>query len=718
MRDPCALRRACLGANGLNGLNGCERKGCEQMTGANVRDHGKRSWKSVMAIGLLALAGCQDAPTRGAAGIIPGLGGGEEEECITPDGESCAVPQCDDPCAYNDATFGDECIVVGAGVCDDARGVEVSFQQQGATVPAPGGFFKPGDKMLEKWVTARWQEQADMVVPKNVEAMLTKGGVKMWNYPDGNGWTRTDFHAGIMSLPTGDTPQALLSAMANDIIKATGNGDFSGWVGWPAAAGNRKVGDMVDLDIWGPDNGPVGYWKIDPDRFCVITLQNKTAGIHPVNGIRCWGFVPMAINPNWMATNSGKKKWGCAGPTYMFYTIGIDSPSIAGGGLGSGMQASTWNALIRDLLRENDRNGGVSGRWYQQKTIAQSNSLAPKSGVKVTPPGDRDSHYCKLPSDGYKDGELCMDPGQGAAAGGCEEGEYTCSNGQCIPGQQRCDGTAQCEDRDDEDACDVPDVDGCPANQFACSDGTCIPGDWKCDGQYEDCSEGEDEASCSEADMGCKGDEFTCGDGQCIPGAWKCDAITDCDDGTDENACDGDGGGGQSCSASEFACGDGQCITGSWQCDDIVDCADGSDEMGCGDGGGGGGETCDGFACGDGQCIAASWECDGITDCSDGSDEADCDDGGGGGGGGGGGASCSADQFTCGDGQCINGSWECDVIVDCADGSDEANCDDGSGGGTSCGADEYACNDGECIPASWECDVYVDCAGGEDEASC
>ena len=607
----------------------------------------------------IVVPACTGGDGRDPAG--PGLSG-ESEGCVTPSGDPCEVPECDDPCGYNDAgtLLDTECRITGTPAeCNDVRGIEVTFQQQGATVAAPGGFFKPSDPSLLKWIEARWQEQADFVIPDPVKQKLTQGGVKIWNYPDGNGWIRADFHGGIMALPKGQTPEALLRSMANDVISATGNDELAGWVAWPASE-NRQVGDRVDLDIWGPDNGAVGYWKIDADRFCVITLENDSVGAHPVNGIRCWGFVPMAINPNWMTLPENAAKWGCAGPTYMFYTIGLDSPSVAGGGgVGSDLQAGTWNALIRDLLRQNDKAGGVSGRYYSQITVAQPNALKPKSGVKVTGPGELDSYYVTLPSDGYREGEVCMDPGPGGPAGACAEGDFTCASGACLPAEQRCDGTAQCPDRDDEDACDEPDENGCPANQFACDDGTCVPEDWRCDGEYVDCSGGEDEAGCDASDTGCTGDEFTCGDGECVPGEWKCDGIVDCGDEADESGCGEDDAG---CGAGEYACSDGECITASWECDGIVDCSDGADEAGCEPEA----PTCDGFTCDDGECIAASWECDEIVDCSGGEDEAGCD----------------------------------------------------GGGGSTCGTDEYACTDGTCIPASWECDDYLDCAEGEDEAWC
>jgi hypothetical protein len=578
-----------------------------------------------LVIACMLVPACKDEGGRGpAAG--PGVG---SDECVTPTGEPCQLPECDDPCAHNEARFDEECVLPEPGVCADERGVEITFQQAGATVPAPGGFFKPSDAALQKWITARWQEQADFVIPANVLAQLTAGGTKVWNYPDGWGWTRTDFHAGIMALPAGKTPQQLLRALVDDPEAATGRDELSGWVGWPAVgSGQRKVGDRIDLDLWGGDDGPIGYWKIDADRFCVITLENATAGTHPVNGIRCWGFVPMALNPNWLALPENQKKWGCAGQTYMFYTIGIDSPSTAGsGGIGSDLQAGTWNALIRDLLRENDKAGGVSGRWFYQKTVAQPNDLAPKSGVAVTPVGELTSYYVSLPSDDKREGEVCETPM--TPAGECGEGQFTCSDGQCIESTKRCDGTADCTDRDDEDSCDGDDEGACPG-QYACNDGQCIPSDWRCDGEYEDCSAGEDEQSCdgepgTDDASGCPGDQFACTDGTCIDASWKCDVIVDCSDGVDEEGCSTDDPGTDPQTCDGFACDDGTCISAAWECDGIVDCSGEEDETGCPsedpDPTGDDPDSCDGFTCDDGTCIAASWECDGYVDCADAEDE-------------------------------------------------------------------------------------------------
>ena len=579
----------------------------------------------------LALFGLACSSNAGRPGRGDGLGGVSDESCVTPTGESCAVPACEDPCSYNDPLLqSGQCVITEMPEsCGDIRGIEVSFFQIGGTVPAPGGVFRPADASLQKWVQARWQEMSQFVVPADVKAKLTQGGVQVWNYPDGYGWTRTDFHAGIMALPPGRSPDQVLAALRDDPVGSTGTGEFSGWVGWPVAGGEgRKVGDRVDLDIWGPDNGAIGYWKIDADRFCVITLENDTAGAHPVSGIRCWGYVPIAINPNWLATNDGKKKWGCAGPTYMFYTTGIDSPSVAGGGAGADAQAATWNALIRDMLAKNVRDGGVSGYWYQQKTVVQPNDLKPGGAVQAKPPGEMSSYYVDLPEPGFRDGEVCEDPA--APAGTCSADEFTCIDGTCIAASSRCDGFADCTDRDDEEACDEAPQGNCAATQFACDDGTCLPGEWECDGEYSDCPAGEDELDCDGTDATCGPGEFACATGLCIPGEWKCDGIVDCEASDDESACsDAEPPAPDAPDAPDapepcngYTCDDGNCLPDGWTCDGIVDCADGDDEQGCAEDVEP--DACDGFACDDGTCIWAEWQCDDYVDCTDGEDELWC----------------------------------------------------------------------------------------------
>ncbi len=650
------------------------------------------SWCLVAATGLLT--SCADSRGRDRGGPTLGDDPQAEGDCEAPEGQTCAAPLCEDPCGYNDAFYDSAPCRIDSEMadddslaCGDMRGLKILFQVPNATVPPPNAFFRSKDANLQSWIEQRWNELADFVIPAAVETKIENTGVTVHNYTEGNDWTRTDFHGAIMALPAGERPENLLRSLLNDPIKLTNGGDFSGWVGWPAASGDREVGDVIDLDIFGPDNGAIAYWKIDIDRFCVITVENDNSGWHPVSGIRCWGYVPIQVNPNWKNQDN---RWNCGRPTYMFYTMGIDSPSVPGGGTfgGVGAQQSTWNALMRDLSIENHKKGGVSGRWMLQKTVAQPNALKPNGTTNVTKPGRPDPFYVNLPKS-FRDGEVCEAPGQS-----CGADQYTCADATCIASGRRCDGTPDCLDGDDEEACDGADngdAGSCEANQWACADGSCIPESWRCDTEYEDCAGGEDEDDCdgAPAPTGCGASEYTCADDSCIPGAWRCDGeYTDCPGGEDEQDCDGGSppdpsGGDQGCTASEWACNDGACIPAGWQCDEIPDCAGGEDEANCGGNGSGGNDDpsggdpacgADEWACNDGACIPADWQCDGeYTDCVGGEDEDDCGDPGGGDAGGGNDA-CGADQWACNDGSCIPADWECDVLVDCPDGEDEQNC--------------------------------------------
>ena len=133
---------------------------------------------------------------------------------------------------------------------------------------------------------------------------------------------------------------------------------------------------------------------------------------------------------------------------------------------------------------------------------------------------------------------------------------------------QVCDSLQDCEDGQDEAECGA--LPACEEDEFACPKGRCIPASWKCDGT-PDCRGGEDEVACSNF---CSQEEFLCGEGRCLPKVRTCDGTPDCAGGEDEERC--------SCGATGFQCRfGGGCVDQSVRCDDIADCADRSDELGC-----------------------------------------------------------------------------------------------------------------------------------------
>ncbi|KTG47096.1 hypothetical protein cypCar_00012447 [Cyprinus carpio] len=279
----------------------------------------------------------------------------------------------------------------------------------------------------------------------------------------------------------------------------------------------------------------------------------------------------------------------------------------------------------------------------------------------------------------------------------CAEVDFVCRSGQCIPKRWQCDGEPDCEDGSDE-SIEMCHTRTCRVNEFSCGVGStqCIPVFWKCDGE-KDCDNGEDEINCG--NITCAPLEFTCASGRCVSRNFVCNGEDDCGDGSDEQDCAP-----SSCGPSEVPCGNNTCIPRSWLCDDDVDCQDQSDESP---------ERCgrnptppakcspSEMQCGSGECIHRKWRCDGDPDCKDGSDEKNCSA-----------RTCRPDQFKCDDGSCIHGSRQCNGFRDCADGTDEVNCKNL----TQCnGPDQFKCRSGECIEMSKVCNKVRDCADWSDE---
>lgn len=80
---------------------------------------------------------------------------------------------------------------------------------------------------------------------------------------------------------------------------------------------------------------------------------------------------------------------------------------------------------------------------------------------------------------------------------------------------------------------------------------------------------------CPAGDHRCQENQFQCRNKKCIPVSWHCDGVSDCSDGSDEDAetCSQ-----KTCRPGDFQCANGRCLPSSYVCDYQDDCGDGSDE--------------------------------------------------------------------------------------------------------------------------------------------
>jgi hypothetical protein len=204
------------------------------------------------------------------------------------------------------------------------------------------------NKELTEWIHEVWVNLSNTPISGATKATLARRGAKTWNYPDGWGWIRTDVFAVEVTLPKGLSPREILDKVRDDPTRI-GRGRFARQVDWAASRLGRKRLAVVDLDIWGPDNGAVAYLDVDTSDgdFQVITVENKASGTHPVSGMRRWGYVEL---------DNGRT---------LFYTAGIESANVAGtGDVGSSLQFDTWSDLVRDIGKEVEMRGGTAHMVY------------------------------------------------------------------------------------------------------------------------------------------------------------------------------------------------------------------------------------------------------------------------------------------------------------------------------------------------------------------
>uniref|UniRef100_A0A8K9UVC9 SCO-spondin n=1 Tax=Oncorhynchus mykiss TaxID=8022 RepID=A0A8K9UVC9_ONCMY len=384
-----------------------------------------------------------------------------------------------------------------------------------------------------------------------------------------------------------------------------------------------------------------------------------------------------------------------------------------------------------------------AGTLHHSKTArATSQSSSFPSVIIHTGPGER-LGMCSSCTEGLWqcEGSPCPPPSP------CQESEFLCTGGRCVPSLWVCDNEDDCGDGSDElcpsTCCGVV----CGQGEFLCSGGLCVLYLHRCDG-HDDCGDLSDERGCV-----CAPGEFQCPGDQCVPADKVCDGHKDCPSGTDEAVCSTE----VTCAPGQFLCADGTCVTLTKLCDGVTDCQGGEDEdqNNCQpvtmapvtiatpinptsptsgksnntvenikrEGWHSAQEllnTCQSyeFACANGQCVPRAWHCDGETDCLDGSDEQGCP------------RACGPGQVPCRSGdQCVDYQQLCDGIPHCRDASDESTSPSPALPGDKNNSHicpEFTCLDGSCVSFKTVCNGMADCSdsllgplgGPSDEQGC
>jgi Subtilase family/Domain of unknown function (DUF4114) len=228
-----------------------------------------------------------------------------------------------------------------------APGEGVWWDAHPTLIAGPGGAVNP--KFTEqaqqifrthsKLVSEPWNDS------REIQNALKKSGAKLQSIDGGFGDILYDEYSIVIDkMPPKITPESFLFKILKDINGTINSKVFDEINKFTRknSSGSPHIGDIYDIDIWGPIDGSVMLTQLTSSSFTFSTIKTSIVP-HPESGSREFGFE--------------RNKDG----SVTFYTRGASKPSIIGADwIGAPLQKKSWTNLMIGIKDEVNRQGGQS----------------------------------------------------------------------------------------------------------------------------------------------------------------------------------------------------------------------------------------------------------------------------------------------------------------------------------------------------------------------
>jgi peptidoglycan hydrolase-like protein with peptidoglycan-binding domain len=200
---------------------------------------------------------------------------------------------------------------------------------------------RAGTTRSQSWARLRSESWASATY---VQQGLTGGQATLQLLSNGAGdYVYDEYAVGVAEMPKEKTPEQFLKDMATDLNGTVKNERFSLINEFiRRRSGAPQLGELIDIDILGPDNGSVILVEMTATYFVFQTVDSDQMGAHPENGAREFVFERSEVG-------------------LRFYTRGVSRPGNIGVRYAGALpQQEGWTSLMRGISDRINALGGKS----------------------------------------------------------------------------------------------------------------------------------------------------------------------------------------------------------------------------------------------------------------------------------------------------------------------------------------------------------------------